>query len=222
MKNIKNNQVKDLKTDTIKSPRRVNKIKVALLSTLFIIFVLGGYKLIQFSYNYFHSHTYIKLNVEFKVELPKMITNEEYQKQLDQDKQVDEMSKKAIELLKKDSSFNLVKPVQAMDRYCGDPKSYLRCKAQDLGIDDFTTSKIIRMIGECENKAWNPEAININNDSHKSMDVGIMMINMYWHRNEVKLSDMLDYKKNIDFGLKMFQDQNFEPWVCAHKLGFTN
>lgn len=128
--------------------------------------------------------------------------------------------KTSPEALKQTVSNPVVKVEAKEDkRYCGDPQAYLRCKAQDLGIDDFTTSKIIRMIGECENRAWNPEAINVNNDSHKSIDVGIMMINMYWHRNEVKLSDMLDYKKNIDFGLKMFQDQGFTPWVCAKKMG---
>ena len=105
-------------------------------------------------------------------------------------------------------------------RYCGDPQAYLRCKAQDLGIDDYTTSKIINMISTCENGKWKPDAININNDKVKSMDVGIMMINLYWHP-DVTLADMIDYKKNIDYGLNMFLKQGFEPWSCAHKLGYV-
>jgi hypothetical protein len=105
------------------------------------------------------------------------------------------------------------------NRYCGDPQAYLRCKAQDLGIDDYTTSKIINMISTCENGKWNPEAININTDKHRSMDVGIMMVNLYWHP-DVTLTEMIDYKKNIDYGLQMFLDQGFEPWTCAHKLGY--
>jgi len=106
-------------------------------------------------------------------------------------------------------------------RYCGDPQAYLRCKAQDLGIDDYTTSKIINMIGTCENGKWNPEAINVNTDKHKSLDVGIMQVNLYWHP-DVTLTEMIDYKKNIDYGLKMFLDQGFEPWSCAHKLNYVD
>ena len=105
-------------------------------------------------------------------------------------------------------------------RYCDDPQAYLRCKAQDMGIDDYTTSKIINMISTCENGKWKPDAINVNNDKVKSMDVGIMMINLYWHP-DVTLADMIDYKKNIDYGLNMFLKQGFEPWSCAHKLGYV-
>lgn len=117
------NNIKKTKNNTVKSPRKINKVKVVLLSTLFIICVFGGYKLIQFTYNYFHSHTYINLKVNFSIQLPKMITNEEYQKQLDQDKQVEEMSDKAIELLqkelepKKETSLKIVKPVLAETNY---------------------------------------------------------------------------------------------------------
>lgn len=109
---------------------------------------------------------------------------------------------------------------QEDNRYCGDPQAYLRCKAQDLGIDDYTTSKIINMISTCENGKWKPDAYNINTDAHKSMDVGIMMVNLYWHP-DVTLTEMVDYKKNIDYGLKMFLDQGFEPWSCAHRLGYV-
>jgi len=128
MKTQKETKSEDLNQLT-KSPRKINKIKVALLSTLFIISVIGGYKLIQLTYNYFHSHTYINLKVNFSVELPKMITNEEYQRQLDEKKQVEDLSNKAIELLKKDqeikkaqetkkeTSFQLVKPVLAESNY---------------------------------------------------------------------------------------------------------
>ena len=77
------------------------------------------------------------------------------------------------------------------------------------------------MITTCENKKLDPEAYNINNDKYRSMDVGIMMINMYWHRHEVKLVDMLDPFKNIDYGYKLFLEQGFEPWACAHKLGYV-
>ena len=105
-------------------------------------------------------------------------------------------------------------------RWCGDPKSYLRCKAQDLGIDDYVTSKIINMISTCENSKWNPEAINVNTDKHRSLDVGIMQVNLYWHP-DVTLTEMVDYKKNIDYGLKMFLKQGFEPWSCAHRLGYV-
>jgi len=115
-----------------------------------------------------------------------------------------------------------VEEVKAIElkRFCDDPISYIRCRGQQLGIDDYTITKIIHMIITCENKSLNPEAININTDKHKSMDVGIMQINMYWHRNEVKLVDMLDFKKNIDYGYKLFLDQGFTPWSCAHKLGY--
>ena len=115
-----------------------------------------------------------------------------------------------------------VEEVKAAETPCDyDPLTYLRCRGKQLGVDDYTISKIIRMITTCENSKLNPEAINVNTDKHRSLDVGIMQINMYWHRNEVKLVDMLDFKKNIDFGYKIFLEQGFEPWSCAHKLGFV-
>lgn len=118
-------------------------------------------------------------------------------------------------------SGNVVKVEAKEDnRYCGDPQAYLRCKAQDLGIDDYTTSKIINMIGTCENGTWDPERINQNTDRTRSLDVGIMQINLYWHP-DVTLSEMIDYKKNIDYGLNMFLKQGFDPWTCGHKLGYV-
>jgi hypothetical protein len=212
MKNIKNNQVKDLKTDTIKSPRNINKIKVALLSTLFLLVVLGGYKAIQFSYNYFHSHTYIKLNVEFKVELPKMITNEEYQRQLDQEKQVDEMSKKAVELLKKESSFNLVKPVQAIDTpYCYDAISCIRDVGEEMG---FSNSNILTMIkiAKCES-GYREDAINKNTNG--TIDRGIFQLNSI-HKN-ISNADAFTFESNIKYAWNMFKAQGTNPWNSSIK-----
>jgi hypothetical protein len=47
-----------------------------------------------------------------------------------------------------------------------------------------------------------------------------MQVNLYWHP-DVTLTEMVDYKKNIDYGLKMFLKQGFEPWSCAHRLGYV-
>lgn len=69
--------MKKINKDT-KRPRINKKVKIVILGLLFTIVVFGGYQAIKFTYNYFHSHTFVKLNVTLKVELPKMITNEEY------------------------------------------------------------------------------------------------------------------------------------------------
>lgn len=205
-----NKKIKPIETDTIKRPTKANRVKVALLSTLFLIAVLGGYKLIQFSYNYFHSHTYIKLNVQFKVELPKMITNEEYQKQLDQDKQVDEMSKKAVELLKKDSSFNLVKPVQAMDRYCDSPIDYIRCSGEDLGKSNSEISTMIKIAKKESN--MNPNAKNKTSSASGLFQI----IAGTWFSNDC-LGNKYDYKDNTNCAWKIQTQRGFTPWEVFTK-----
>ena len=210
MKNIKNSQVKDLKEDIVKSPRKLNKVKVALLSTLFIICVLGGYKTIQLTYNYFHSHTYINLKVNFSIELPKMITNEEYQKQLDQEKQVDEMSKRAVELLKKDSSFNLVKPVQAIDRYCDSPIDYIRCSGEDLGKSNSEISTMIK-IAKAESNL-NPKSKNKTSSAS-----GLFQITSgTWFSNDC-IGDKYDYKDNTVCAWKIQTKRGYTPWEVYNK-----
>lgn len=212
MKNIKNSQVKDIKTDTVKSPRKINKIKVALLSTLFIICVIGGYKAIQLTYNYFHSHTYINLKVDFKVELPKMITNEEYQKQLDQEKQVDEMSKKAVELLKKDSSFNLVKPVQATNiPYCYDAITCIRDIGEDMGMSNKDITTMVR-IAKCES-GYREDAVNKNTNG--TIDRGIFQLNSI-HKN-ISNKDAFTFESNIKYAWNMFKTQGTTPWNSSIK-----
>lgn len=212
MKNKINSQVKDIKTDIVKSPRKINRVKVALLSTLFIICVLGGYKLIQLTYNYFHSHTYINLKVDFKVELPKMITNEEYQKQLDQDKQVDEMSKRAVELLKKDSSFNLVKPVQAVNTpYCYDAIGCIRDVGEEMGMSNKDITTMVR-IAKCES-GYREDAVNKNTNG--TIDRGIFQLNSI-HKN-ISNKDAFTFESNIKYAWNMFKEQGTNPWNSSIK-----
>ena len=104
--------------------------------------------------------------------------------------------------------------------YEADPLRYLRYRGEELGLDQYEITRFITLFTRCENSGLNPEAININNDKHRSMDVGIAQINMYWHRDRVKLIDMLDPVKNIDFAYKLYQEQGLTPWTCARVLGY--
>lgn len=212
MQNIKNSPVKDLKEDITKRPRKINKIKVALLSTLFIICVIGGYKAIQLTYNYFHSHTYINLKVNFSIELPKMITNEEYQKQLEQEKQVDEMSKKAVELLKKNSSFNLVKPVQAINTpYCYDAITCIRDVGEEMGMSNKDITTMVR-IAKCES-GYREDAVNKNTNG--TIDRGIFQLNSI-HKN-ISNKDAFTFERNIKYAWNMYKTQGTTPWNSSIK-----
>lgn len=96
--------------------------------------------------------------------------------------------------------------------YESDPLRYIRFRGQELGYDDYTISDFIK-IARCESGFnLDPNAININNDKHKSMDVGIFQINTYWHRDRVTVKEMLDPVKNIDFAYQLLSEQGFNPW----------
>ena len=102
-----------------------------------------------------------------------------------------------------------VQEVKAIEIPCDyDPITYLRCRGRQLGINDFTISKIIR-VAQCESHL-NPDALNKNTNG--TFDVGIFQINtVHGQKN------MTDFVKNIDYGFKLFQEQGFSPWLSSAK-----
>jgi len=104
--------------------------------------------------------------------------------------------------------------VQAQERYCDDPISYIRCSGEKLGKSNEEILTMIR-IAKCES-GLRPDAINLN--SNKTADLGVLQINDV-HNKRISRADRLDFKKNIDFGWKLQTEQGgFQAWVCYKKI----
>lgn len=66
----------------------------------------------------------------------------------------------------------------------------------------------------CENRGLRPDAINHNRNG--SIDEGIFQINSIHGQ-----SDMLNWKKNIDFAYKLFKRGGWSQWSCSHRVDIT-
>lgn len=76
----------------------------------------------------------------------------------------------------------------------------------------------IKLVGECENKQWNTNAVNHNRNG--TVDRGIFQLNSaYWGGEE-----NFDWKTNIDKAYMIFENagKTWRPWTCAHVLGQEN
>ncbi len=73
----------------------------------------------------------------------------------------------------------------------------------------------IALVGQCENKGWNPQAVNHNKNG--SRDLGIFQLNDRYHGGE----ENFDWKTNIDKAYKIFSRQGWTPWSCAWVIGHT-
>jgi len=99
---------------------------------------------------------------------------------------------------------------------CENPKGYLECQVYK-GIITWAEHNKLTKIIQCES-GWRTDAINKNNNG--TFDLGLFQINTV-HGKKISRADALDFKKNIDFGIKLFKEQGLRPWVCARKLGIS-
>ena len=110
----------------------------------------------------------------------------------------------------------IVPKVKANETPCTyDPITYLRCKGEQLGINEYEITKIIATM-KCES-GLRPDAINKNTNG--TFDIGVGQINDV-HSKRISRADRMDFVKNIDFIYTLYQEQGLRPWVCARKLGF--
>lgn len=83
-----------------------------------------------------------------------------------------------------------------------------------FGADSDKAFKLL----SCENKRLNPNAININTDSHRSRDLGVFQINEYWQRTQGKF--LLNWKINIEVAHQLYvENGDFHLWTCGRKFG---
>lgn len=109
-----------------------------------------------------------------------------------------------------------VKQIEAQETPCDyDPITYLRCKGEQLGINEYEITKIISTM-KCES-GLRADALNKNKNG--TFDIGIGQINDV-HAKRISRADRMDFKKNIDFIYTLYQEQGLNPWVCAKNLGF--
>lgn len=76
----------------------------------------------------------------------------------------------------------------------------------------------IKVVGECENKSWNPKAVNHNRNG--TVDRGIFQLNSaYWGGEE-----NFDWKTNVDKAYIVFEraGKKWTPWTCSHVVGQKN
>jgi len=99
---------------------------------------------------------------------------------------------------------------QAPERFCGDVISYIRCRGEDLEVSNQNIMTMIR-IAKCES-GLREDAYNVNRN--KTIDGGVFQINSV---HKQKLSNVFDFRFNIDFAYKLFLAQGFGPWSASKK-----
>lgn len=114
----------------------------------------------------------------------------------------------------KKTVFKIVKvvehpaPVQAYEPPA--PIDYIRLRAEQLGVPNSDILTLIR-IAKCES-GMNPEAVNFN--TNRTWDAGLFQINKV---HKQKLSSMLDYTQNVEYALKLYKAQRFNPWYSSRR-----
>lgn len=109
----------------------------------------------------------------------------------------------------------IVKQIQASERVyisCETPEGYLECQVYNGNITWQEHDRLAKII-KCES-GWNPDAHHVNTNG--SVDRGLFQINSI-HKT-ISNQDSYDFKKNIDFGIKLFKRQGYTPWVCNKKI----
>lgn len=103
---------------------------------------------------------------------------------------------------------------------CDDtPQHYLECKAYQKEITWEDHNKLFRIVNECENKSWDPNATNVNKhkDGSTSIDRGIFMINDRYHK-KLTNEKAFDFKANIDYAIDLYKRSGINQWACARIL----
>jgi predicted nucleotide-binding protein (sugar kinase/HSP70/actin superfamily) len=54
----------------------------------------------------------------------------------------------------------------------------------------------------------------VHESGKKSIDRGVAQINDYYHK-DLKNEDAFDFKKNIDYAIKLFKRSGANQWSCA-------
>ena len=90
------------------------------------------------------------------------------------------------------------------------PLKYIRIKGQELGFDDYTISKFIR-VARCESGFnLDPNAKNPN-----STATGVFQIIIgTWDGNRCT-GERWDFKDNIDCAYKLLDRRGFQPWEAS-------
>lgn len=92
-----------------------------------------------------------------------------------------------------------------------DPMSYIRWRGQQLGYDDYTISRFIR-IARCESN-FNQYAKNPNSTAK-----GIyQFIDGTWRANCLKDGNVYDFKDNIECFYKVVAKQGTQPWNASRR-----
>lgn len=91
---------------------------------------------------------------------------------------------------------------------CESPTGYIVCKVykEELTVKQ---AELLIAIAKAES-GMNPNAINVNRNG--TVDRGVFQINSI-HKS-LSNEDAFNFKKNIDFAIKMMQRQGFTPWVA--------
>jgi hypothetical protein len=119
-----------------------------------------------------------------------------------------------ISPIAKEQEKPVVQKILAKETPCDyDPITYLRCRGQQLGINEYQITKIIKVM-KCESGL---RADAINKNTNGTYDLGVGQINDV-HNKRISREDRLNFVKNIDFIYKLYQEQGLNPWVCARKL----
>ncbi len=96
---------------------------------------------------------------------------------------------------------------------CDNPKGYLECQVYK-GIITWDQHDKISKIINCESR-WDPNAINTKN-KNGTYDRGLFQSNSI-HMKALSNEDAFNYKKNIDWGIKLFKKQGTSPWNSSRK-----
>jgi len=85
------------------------------------------------------------------------------------------------------------------------PLEYIRIRGQELGFDDYTISKFIR-VGKCES-SLNPE---VKNKTSTAKGIYQIIIGT-WDSNKCE-GERWDFVDNINCAYKLLESRGFQPW----------
>lgn len=107
-------------------------------------------------------------------------------------------------------NFTIVR--SEVENYKSDPLTYIRFRGQELGFDDYTISKFIR-VARCESGF----ELNQNAKNKVSSASGIYQIIIgTWNSNKCN-GERLNFLDNIDCGYKLLESRGFQPWISSSK-----
>lgn len=94
--------------------------------------------------------------------------------------------------------------------YHADALTYIRHRGQELGFDDYTISKFIK-VGRCESGF----KLNQNAKNKSSTATGVFQIIIgTWDSNRCS-GERWDFIDNIDCAYKLLKSRGFQPWNAS-------